>query len=106
MDSASKKSESIRELGRTIQFQRKQLGLSQTELAQLVGVSLNFVSQIEAGKATARIGLVFDLLQALGLQLVLEFGKNRLVSRVGSRLPSREEKLKKPKSTPRGKAAP
>jgi|GEM_PF-3430742 len=103
MDSVAKKSESIRQLGLAIQAQRKQLGLSQTELARLVGVSLNFVSQTEAGKATARIGLVFDLLQALGLQLVLEFGKNRFVSRVGSGLASREGKLK---SSPRGKLAP
>ena len=73
--------ETLKTLGAAIQQQRKQLGLSQTEVADLAGVSLNFVSQIETGKATAQIGKVLDLVHALGLQFALEFGKNRLINR-------------------------
>lgn len=68
----------LQNLGKAIQFQRKKLGLSQTELSDLANVSLNLVSQVEAGKTTAHIAKILDILHALGLCLTLEFGQERI----------------------------
>ena len=70
--------QAIQNLGKAIQSQRKKLRLSQTELADLAAVSLNLVSQVEAGKTTAQISKVLDILHALGLRLTLEQGQERL----------------------------
>jgi HTH-type transcriptional regulator / antitoxin HipB len=68
-------------LGRTMSEQRKQFGLSQTELAELASVSLNFISLVEAGKTTVQLAKVLDVLNVLGLQLAIEPGKKRISSR-------------------------
>ncbi|MFZ2955713.1 MAG: helix-turn-helix domain-containing protein [Candidatus Ozemobacteraceae bacterium] len=69
-------------LGRIIKEQRSGMQLSQTDLANLAGLSLNFVSQIEAGKTTAQIGKVIEILHALGMCFSLEYGKNCIISRI------------------------
>lgn len=56
-------------LGLTIRTERVRRGLSQTDLAELAGVSLNFVSQLESGKTTARMDKVLVLIYVLGLKL-------------------------------------
>ena len=71
----------MKALGQAIQSQRSRMGLTQTDLANLAGVSLNFVSQVESGKTTARIGKVLDLLQSLGMCFSLEYGKQSIVIR-------------------------
>ncbi len=58
-----------RDLASAIRGRRLALGLTQAEVAARVGVSRPWLSQIEAGKPTANIGLVIRLLDALGLQL-------------------------------------
>lgn len=57
------------DLGRAIRDRRKALGISQGELAMQSGVSIPTVSAIENGKETARVGLVLQLCQDLGLRL-------------------------------------
>lgn len=59
-------------LGLAIEDARKQRRMTQTQLADLSNTSINFVSQIERGKKTAQIGKVIDVLQILGLQLVIK----------------------------------
>jgi HTH-type transcriptional regulator/antitoxin HipB len=58
-----------RDLAAAIRGRRFALGLTQADVAARVGVSRPWLSQIEAGKPTANIGLVIRLLDALGLQL-------------------------------------
>jgi HTH-type transcriptional regulator/antitoxin HipB len=58
-----------RDLASAIRGRRFALGLTQADVAARVGVSRPWLSQIEAGKPTANIGLVIRLLDALGLQL-------------------------------------
>jgi len=58
-----------KELGALIRERRKELGWSQSELALKVGVRRLWVSQFEAGKTTAHIGLVLRALRALDLEL-------------------------------------
>ena len=62
-------------LGKKIKSERNFQGLSQTVLAQLSGVGLNFISQIESGKESAHIGKILNVLTTLGLQLKIENGE-------------------------------
>lgn len=56
-------------LGRAIRGQRKKMGMSQGDLADITGTSTKFVSDIERGKETAQMDKVFDLLRALALHV-------------------------------------
>lgn len=67
-------------LGLAIEAERKRRRLTQTQLADLTNTSINFVSQVERGKKTAQIGKVIDILQILGLQLVIEKGSAGVVN--------------------------
>ena len=62
---------STRDLAVAVRGRRQSLGLSQTDLATRAGVSRPWLSDVEAGKPTAEIGLVIRLVDALGLRLDL-----------------------------------
>jgi y4mF family transcriptional regulator len=70
---------SIEDLGKLIKQERKNRNMTQTELGELSGASINFISQIEAGKPTAHIGKVFRALQVLGYEMVFQRGSRGLV---------------------------
>lgn len=57
------------QLGMTIRLKRKEKSLSQTALAELLGVERKWVLRLEAGNAKAEVGLVLKALAALGLRL-------------------------------------
>lgn len=59
------------ELGEHIRIRRKQLKITQKELAMVCGTGLRFISDIENGKVTCQIDKVLQLLQALGLNFNL-----------------------------------
>jgi HTH-type transcriptional regulator/antitoxin HipB len=59
---------SVKDLGALVRDQRKFLGWSQSVLASKIGVQRLWVSQFEAGKTTAHIGLVMRTLRALELE--------------------------------------
>ncbi len=61
--------DSARTLGPLIRARRKELGLNQTELADVAGTTLRFVSELERGKATAQLEGVFRVLAALGIRI-------------------------------------
>lgn len=50
---------------------RKDLGLSQAELAKRAGVSRKWVYEFEDGKPTAEFGLLLRVLDVLDLQLTV-----------------------------------
>ena len=50
---------------------RRELGLSQAQLAERIGVSRKWVSEFERGKTTAELGLVLRLLESLDLQVTI-----------------------------------
>jgi transcriptional regulator with XRE-family HTH domain len=56
-----------RELGALARDRRRELGWSQTELAQRLGTSRSWVSEAENGKGGAEVGLFLNALQVLGL---------------------------------------
>lgn len=59
------------EIGNTVRAARKAAGLRQDELAGAAGVGLRFVVDLEAGKATAQVGKVLQVLAALGCAVTI-----------------------------------
>ena len=55
--------------GQRVRERRAELGLNQTQLGQLAGVSRKFVSDLELGHPRAEFGKVLDVLRAAGLEL-------------------------------------
>ena len=58
-------------LGETIHARRKQLKITQKDLALTCGTGLRFLVDLEKGKPTCQIGKILQVLQALGLELHL-----------------------------------
>ncbi|NZA25439.1 helix-turn-helix transcriptional regulator [Luteimonas sp. SJ-92] len=58
-----------KELGLTIRSRRKELGWDQATLAKQVGVTRQWVIEIEKGKPRAEVGLALRALRVLGLSL-------------------------------------
>ena len=61
-----------RELGLLIREHRKRLGLDQAELATRVGVSRQWIVEVEKGKPRAEVGLLLRTLRVLGVTLHAE----------------------------------
>jgi HTH-type transcriptional regulator/antitoxin HipB len=57
------------ELAQLVRDQRKRRRLSQQRLAELIGVSRQWVIALEQGKPTAELGLVLQALSAVGLRV-------------------------------------
>ncbi len=65
-------------LGRALRTRREELGLRQSELADLAGCSERFVHTLEHGKTTLRLDKVLDVLEVLGLDLLVAPGRGRI----------------------------
>jgi HTH-type transcriptional regulator/antitoxin HipB len=63
---------SPKQLGNVIQRTRRQLGLTQTQLANLAGLRQEKVSIIESGQDGAKLSTIFALLAALNLEITLD----------------------------------
>jgi y4mF family transcriptional regulator len=61
-----------KELGRYIRDRRRELALTQVQLATSAKVSRRWLSDLETGKETADFGLVLRTLQALGVVVDLQ----------------------------------
>jgi HTH-type transcriptional regulator / antitoxin HipB len=62
----------VETLGRLIRDARKAQGLTQQEFADVAGVGVRFLSEVERGKETAEVGLVFKVLAMAGFDLHVE----------------------------------
>lgn len=60
------------DFGAAVRSARRALKLRQAELAAAAGVGLRFIVELEAGKATVQLGKVLVVLDALGLDCVIE----------------------------------
>lgn len=58
-------------IGRLIRDTRRALHMRQDELASVAGLSIRALSSIENGKNTTQIGLVLNVLNALGISITL-----------------------------------
>jgi HTH-type transcriptional regulator / antitoxin HipB len=63
---------SISNLGRIIQFHRKQARLSRIELADIAGVGKTVIYDIETGKETIQMKTLLKILGALNISIALE----------------------------------
>jgi HTH-type transcriptional regulator / antitoxin HipB len=60
-----------RDLGRYVRDRRRAAGLTQESLASKALVSRRWLSELESGKPTAEVGLIFRVAAALGLYVDL-----------------------------------
>lgn len=60
----------IQDVGRLIKQRRKTLGLSQKDLAGLVGVGNRFIVELERGKETIEFGKALLVLKMIGIKLI------------------------------------
>lgn len=58
-------------LGVLVRKERKAQSLTQAQLAALAGVGIRFVRELELGKESCRVGLAFQVMRTLGLNLQL-----------------------------------
>jgi HTH-type transcriptional regulator/antitoxin HipB len=61
----------VDQLGAAIRLKRKEKGLSQSKLAELLGVERKWVLRLEAGNPKAELGLVLKTLNTLGIRAFL-----------------------------------
>jgi HTH-type transcriptional regulator/antitoxin HipB len=60
------------ELGALVKAQRKQQGLTQLDLAGLGGTGNRFLVELEAGKPSVQLQKVLDMLDLLGIDVLLK----------------------------------
>ncbi len=58
-------------LGELIRKERKHQQLTQAQLSALSGVGIRFISELENGKESCRIGLAIQVIHTLGLSLAV-----------------------------------
>jgi len=58
-------------MGKSLRGARKQLGLTQSQLALAAGVGVRFIVDLEAGKPTLRLETVFRVIDSLGGEINL-----------------------------------
>jgi len=58
---------------------RESVGLTQTELAARIGIAQSALSRIEAGRTNLSLGMLRRLAEALGVDVALEVGAQRVV---------------------------
>jgi y4mF family transcriptional regulator len=62
-------------LGASVRARRQELGLRQVEVAELAGCSQRFVHTLEQGKPSLRLDKILDVLEVLGLGLMVVPGR-------------------------------
>ena len=75
-DSHAMRIKTVENLGQLVCDQRKQRGWSQAQLAEKVGVSRLWISQLENGKESVEFGLVLKTIRALDLLLDVSRAKH------------------------------
>jgi HTH-type transcriptional regulator / antitoxin HipB len=65
-------------IAEAVRGRRKRLGVTQQALAQMAGCGLVFVYNIEHGKTSLRFDKVLDVLDVLGLEIVVTAGSSGL----------------------------
>ena len=59
------------ELGRALRIRRKELDLSQEDVAGVIGVNRRVIGELERGKGTAQLQIALEMARALGLDVEL-----------------------------------
>ena len=61
----------LEQIGEDIRKRRKSLGIIQTDLAEISGVSLRSLKEIETGKGNPTLSNLLKILNTLGLKITL-----------------------------------
>jgi len=69
---------SFTELGKSIKDRRKLLRITQPDLAEMAGISVNTLYKIERGQANPTVKVLTKLSDVLGMELKLEVKKLKL----------------------------
>lgn len=64
-----------RRIGETIRLRRKELGITQPDLADLAGISINTLYKLERGQGNPSLDVITKVATILGMQLKLEINK-------------------------------
>ena len=67
--------ETTSQIGFLVREKRKSMGLTQVNAAGLLGVGVRFLSELENGKQSVSLEKVIQVMQGLGLQLLVETEK-------------------------------
>ena len=59
-------------LGNAIRLRRKELKYTQGYISEITGLSVSFLSDLESGKPTAEIGKTIEVINLLGLDILVE----------------------------------
>lgn len=59
-------------LGNAIRLRRKKLKYTQGYISEITGFSVSFLSDLENGKQTAEIGKTIEVINLLGLDILVE----------------------------------
>lgn len=59
-------------LGNAIRLRRKELKYTQGDISQITGLSVSFLSDLENGKPTAEIEKTIEVINLLGLDILVE----------------------------------
>lgn len=62
---------STEEFGQRLRSRRRELGLSQTEVANVIGVNRRVLGQLENGKRTVQLVIALEAARAVGMDLEL-----------------------------------
>ncbi len=65
-------------IGQTIRQRRKELAITQPDLAELADVSINTLYKLERGQGNPSLDVLTKLAGVLGMELKLEVKKNKL----------------------------
>ncbi len=65
------------QIGARIRLKRKEKGLSQSVLAERLGVERKWILRLEAGNSKAELGLVLQTMKALGLNIAFQEARQR-----------------------------
>src|SRR5688572_16654857 len=89
---------SAEQLGSAIRLTRKEKSISQSALAERLGVERKWVLRLEAGNPRAELGLVLKALEVLGIRVSLGHRPGgKLPQAASSRLDAVFERLQRPR---------
>lgn len=60
------------DIGNTIRKHRKQIGITQKDLALTSGTGIRFIIDLESGKPTCQLGKVLTVLHTLGIKFEMK----------------------------------
>ena len=69
---------SIHELGKQIKARRNVLRITQPDLSEMAGISINTLYKIERGQANPTIKVLYKIADILGMEIKLEIKQPKL----------------------------